>query len=103
MSIKVTNANFETEVLKSSVPVLIDFWAPWCGPCKAIGPRIDELAEEVEGAAAICKINVDEETALAQKFGVMSIPTLIVFKEGREIGRVVGVKSKEELRVLLGV
>lgn len=103
MSIKVTKDNFESEVVQSSVPVLIDFWAAWCGPCKTIGPRVDELAVEVGEKAKICKVNVDEEMALAQKFGIMSIPTLVIFKDGKEANRVVGVRSKDELRGLLGV
>jgi Thioredoxin domain-containing protein len=81
MSIKVTKDNFESEVVQSNVPVLIDFWAAWCGPCKTIGPRVDELAVEVGEKAKICKVNVDEEMALAQKFGIMSIPTLVIFKD----------------------
>ena len=103
MSIKVTKDNFESEVVQSNVPVLIDFWAAWCGPCKTIGPRVDELAAEVGDKAKICKVNVDEEMALAQKFGIMSIPTLVIFKDGKEANRVVGVRSKDELRGLLGV
>ena len=103
MSIKVTKDNFESEVVQSNVPVLIDFWAAWCGPCKTIGPRVDELAVEVGDRAKICKVNVDEEMALAQKFGIMSIPTLVIFKDGKEANRVVGVRSKDELRGLLGV
>ena len=103
MSIKVTKDNFESEVVQSNVPVLIDFWAAWCGPCKTIGPRVDELAVEVGDKAKICKVNVDEEMALAQKFGIMSIPTLVIFKDGEEANRVVGVRSKDELRGLLGV
>lgn len=103
MSIKVTKDNFESEVVQSSVPVLIDFWAAWCGPCKTIGPRVDELAVQVGDKAKICKVNVDEEMALAQKFGIMSIPTLVIFKDGKEANRVVGVRSKDELRGLLGV
>lgn len=103
MSIKVTKDNFESEVVQSTVPVLIDFWAAWCGPCKTIGPRVDELAVEVGDKAKICKVNVDEEMALAQKFGIMSIPTLVIFKDGKEANRVVGVRSKDELRGLLGV
>ena len=103
MSIKVTKDNFESEVVQSNVPVLIDFWAAWWGPCKTIGPRVDELAVEVGDKAKICKVNVDEEMALAQKFGIMSIPTLVIFKDGKEANRVVGVRSKDELRGLLGV
>ena len=79
--IEITEANFETEVLKSDVPVLVDFWAVWCGPCQMQGPIIDELAEEVQGVK-FGKLNVDENMGLAQKFRVMSIPTLMLFKDG---------------------
>ena len=103
MSLKITKDNFDQEVMNSSVPVLIDFWAAWCGPCKTIGPRIEELAVEVGDKAKVCKVNVDEEMSLAQKFGVMSIPTMVVIQGGKEVKRVVGVRDKAELRALLGV
>jgi len=103
MALKITKENFESEIVKSELPVLVDFWAAWCGPCKTIGPKIEELSVELEGKAKVCKVNVDEEMALAQQFSVMSIPTMIVFKGGKEVNRVVGVRGKEELKSLLGV
>jgi len=93
--------NFDELVLKSSVPVLIDFWANWCGPCRVVGPIIDELAEEYDGRFKIGKVNVDEESELAIKFNVLSIPTMIVFKDGNQVERVIGARSKKELKELL--
>ncbi len=103
MAIKITKENFQNEIVNSELPVLVDFWAAWCGPCKTIGPKIEELSVELEGKAKVCKINVDEEMSLAQQFNVMSIPTMVVFKGGKEVNRVVGVRGKEELISLLGV
>ena len=103
MAIKITKENFNNEIVQSQLPVLVDFWAAWCGPCKTIGPKIEELSIELEGKAKVCKVNVDEEMALAQQFSIMSIPTMVVFKGGKEVNRVVGVRGKEELRSLLGV
>ncbi len=101
-AVKLNNTNFENEVLKSDKPVLIDFWAPWCGPCRMVSPVIDELAGEIDGAK-ICKVNVDEENELAKTFGVMSIPTLVVIKNGKEVTRAVGVRPKEEIIKMLNV
>ena len=94
--VEVTKANFEEEVLKAQVPVVIDFWASWCGPCRMLSPIVDEVAEETD-VIKFCKINVDEEPDLASQFKVMTIPTLIVFKGGEEVKRNVGVISKEEI------
>ena len=99
--ITLTAENFETEALQSSEPVLVDFWAPWCAPCRMLSPLVDEIAEEMEGKVKIGKINVDEESALAAKYGVRSIPTLIVFKNGEVAATSVGVKPKEEILKLL--
>lgn len=90
--------NFEQEVEKSDQLVLVDFWADWCGPCKMVGPIIDELAEESYGNAKIAKLNVDEQRNLARKFRVMSIPSLLFFKDGKEVDRMVGAQSKEDLQ-----
>ncbi len=93
----VNEDNFEQEVENSSRLVLVDFWAEWCGPCKMLGPIIDEIADENEGDAVIAKLNVDEERNLARKFRVMSIPSILFFKDGKEVDRMVGVQSKEDL------
>lgn len=93
----ITEDNFTKEVLEAKEPVLVDFWAAWCGPCKMIGPVVEELAEDFNGKAKIAKLNVDEQGRLAQQFGVMSIPTLVLFKDGKEVGRVVGFRPKAEL------
>lgn len=95
--IKVTSKNFEEEVSKSNVPVLLDFWASWCGPCKMVSPVVDAVAEEVEGRVKVGKINVDEEQELAKSFSIMSIPTLIVINNGKLVNQAVGVRSKEEI------
>jgi len=90
----VTDQNFEKEVLKAEVPVLVDFWAAWCGPCKVIAPIIDEIAEELEGKVKVCKINVDENPITPGKYGIRAIPTLIIFKNGEPIDVIVGAVSK---------
>ena len=100
MAIQFTDANFETEVLKNEEPVLVDFWAPWCGPCQIIGPVIEELATEMKGVK-IGKLNVDESPATASKYAVMSIPSLKVFKGGQVVKEFVGVQSKEVLEAAL--
>lgn len=95
--ISLNENNFEEEVLKSDKPVLIDFWASWCGPCRMMSPVIDEIAEEMKDEVKVCKINIDEEQNLAVKYNVMSIPTFIVFKNGTEVDRSVGVQDKSEI------
>jgi thioredoxin 1 len=95
--ITITDANFDSEVLKSTTPVLVDFWAVWCGPCQMQGPIVEEVAKEMTGKAKVGKLNVDENPAMAQKFSVMSIPTLMIFKGGTVVKQFVGVQSKETL------
>lgn len=92
-----TESNFDSEVLKSSVPVLVDFWAEWCGPCRALAPAIDALATEFQGKAKVGKLNVDEAQGLAVKYGVQSIPTVIVFKGGQVARKIVGLQPKTAL------
>lgn len=99
--ITITSKNFEEEVSKSNVPVLLDFWASWCGPCKMVSPIVDEVANEVEGRAKVGKINVDEEQELASAFNIMSIPTLVVIQNGKLVKQAVGVRSKEEILEML--
>ena len=94
MSSAITTSDFEAEVLQSNVPVLVDFWAVWCGPCKMIGPHIDELATQYAGKAKVLKCNVDDETEIASKYGVMSIPTLLFFKGGKVVDQIVGAVPK---------
>lgn len=101
-AIHLTKENFKQEVLESEVPVLVDFWAEWCGPCQMVLPIVEELAGEVKDAK-ICKVNVDEQMELAKEFRVMSIPTLMVFKDGQKVKSEVGAKSKEELKAMLEV
>ena len=99
--ITITKENFESEVLKSEVPVLVDFWASWCGPCKMLAPIIAEIAEE--GTVKVGKVNVDEEGELAMKFGIMSIPTVMLFDKGEVAKKAVGYMSKEELETSFGI
>lgn len=96
-TVNVTQANFESEVLGASRPVILDFWAQWCAPCRALAPTLDDLAQSYAGRVTVGKVNVDEVPDLAAKFGVMNIPTLVFFKGGREVDRVVGVQPKNKL------
>lgn len=91
----ISKDNFEQEVVKAEVPVLVDFWAPWCGPCRMLGPIIDEIADGIGPKAKICKVNVDEEGQLAGKFQVMSIPTVAIFKNGEMVEKMVGLRTRE--------
>lgn len=100
--IKLTTANFNNEVIESDIPVLVDFWATWCGPCRMLGPVIEELAEEYEGKVKVGKVNVDEEPALATKFDISSIPTVMLFKSGKVTETVVGYRPKEDFKAILG-
>lgn len=97
MELKLNSENFEKEVLNSEQPVLVDFYADWCGPCKMMAPVVEELAGELQGKAKVGKINIDENQELAIEYNVMSIPTLIIFKDGKEFKRFVGARDKNEL------
>lgn len=97
MELKLSSENFEKEVLNSEKPVLVDFFADWCGPCNAMAPVVEELSKELEGKAKVGKINVDKNSDIAVEYNVMSIPTLILFKDGKEEKRLVGLRDKEEL------
>ena len=97
---QITPENFDS-IVNDSLPVLVDFWAPWCGPCRSLSPIVDEVADELAGKLAVAECNVDDNQDLAMKYGVMSIPTLIVFKNGEEIDRSVGALPKTRLQALL--
>ncbi|MFM7035320.1 MAG: thioredoxin [Planctomycetia bacterium] len=100
-ALEFTDANFQTEVLDSQVPVLVDFWAPWCGPCRMIGPTIEELSSENAGSFKVGKVNVDENNRLAMTYNVASIPTIMIFKGGRMVNQFMGVQSKARLQQAL--
>nr|WP_120492751.1 thioredoxin [Corynebacterium lactis] len=97
-TVNVTAETFKSTVLESDKPVLVDFWAEWCGPCKKVSPVLDEISTELEGKAVIAKVNVDEQRALAGMFQIMSIPTLLVFKNGSKVEELVGVRPKKEIQ-----
>ncbi len=101
MALTVTMSNFQKEVVESDKPVLLDFWAAWCGPCRMVGPTIEKLAKDYEGKAVVGKVNVDEEQSLAEQFKVMSIPSLFILKNGEVVEKLVGARSVEELAALL--
>jgi len=101
--ITLTADNFETEVLKSDKPVLIDFWATWCGPCKMLAPVVAEIAEEYAGKIKVGKVNVDDDPRIAIQFGIQSIPTLILMKDGKAVASAMGYMTKEQLKASLGI
>lgn len=99
--LKITSDNFEEEVIKSDKPVLVDFWASWCMPCKMMSQTVEDIANEMQKEVKVCKVNIDEEQELAVKYGVMSIPTFLVFKNGKVADMTVGVQEKENITKLL--
>lgn len=101
-ALTINKMNFKSEVLSSDQPVLLDFWAPWCGPCRMVSPIVEEIAGEVAGRAKVGKVNVDEEPELAARYGVMSIPTLIVVKDGKVVSSTVGAQPKQAILGMLG-
>ena len=95
--VEVTDQSFEQDVLESSVPVLVDFWAEWCGPCKMLTPTVEKVASEYEGKAKVVKLNIDDNNQVPQRYGIKSIPTLILFKNGSEADRTIGLTSKDSI------
>lgn len=96
MEITLNSSNFDAEVMKSDMPVLVDFWATWCGPCRMVGPVIEELAQEYDGKAKICKVNVDENGPISATYGIVSIPTVLLFKDGKVVDKLVGAHSFDD-------
>jgi thioredoxin 1 len=101
MEINITDSNFKQEVLESNIPVLVDFWAVWCGPCYMVAPAVKEIAKEYKGKLKVCKLNVDDAAKSASAYGIMSIPTLAIFKNGQIVDKVIGVVPKAELETAI--
>ena len=99
--VTVSDATFEEMVLKASLPVLVDFWAPWCGPCKAVAPILEELVKEYDGKMGIARLNVDEEPINASKYGISAIPTMLLFQSGQPVGQIMGFRPKAQLKKAL--
>ena len=101
MTTEINDSSFKSEVADAQMPVLVDFWAPWCGPCRMVAPVLEELAKEYEGKVKVVKLNIDENQGTATEYGVRSIPTLILFKDGKECEKMIGVQSKENLKQMV--
>jgi len=101
MAFDINDSNFTSEVSNSPIPVLVDFWAPWCGPCKMVAPVLEEISSEYEGKVKVAKLNVDESPNTATEFGIRSIPTLILFKDGKLLEQMIGVQSKETIKHMI--
>lgn len=101
MALEINDSNFKGEVSDSQIPVLVDFWAPWCGPCKMVAPVLEEISKEYEGKVKVAKLNVDESPNTATEFGIRSIPTLILFKDGNVLEQTIGVQSKENIKQMI--
>jgi len=101
MAVNINDSNFKHEVLDEGLPVLVDFWAEWCGPCRMVGPIVEEIAKEYKGELKVCKLNVDEAPETASKYGIMSIPTLAIFKKGKVVDKIVGALPKAELEAAI--
>jgi thioredoxin 1 len=99
--LELTDGNFQQEVVQSPIPVLVDFWAPWCGPCRMLAPTIEEISKEYEGKVKVCKLNTDESPETAGSFDIQSIPTVLVFKEGKVVNRLVGLNPKKRFQEML--
>ena len=95
--VEVNDATFNDQVINSSTPVLVDFWAPWCGPCRVVGPILDEIAQEKDGSLTIAKVNVDENQGIASQLGIVSIPTMILYKEGKPVEKIIGAQPKAKI------
>lgn len=101
MEVKLTDANFKKEVLESKLPCLVNFWAAWCGACQMVAPTIEKIAKEYEGKLKVCKLNVDDASQTASQYGIMSIPTLVIFKGGKVVDKIIGALSKKEVETKL--
>ena len=102
MEISLNSNNFRQEVLESNIPVLVDFWAAWCGPCRMLAPSVEEISRKYEGRVKVCKLNVDDNMELAQQYRITGIPTLILFKDGKPVNQIVGVVGQDQIEKMLG-
>jgi thioredoxin 1 len=101
LTIKVTDQSFSQDVLSSQTPVLVDFWAEWCGPCRALAPKLEEIAQQLKGKVIVAKVNVDENSKMAEKYGIRGIPAMLLFKNGAQVGQLIGNQPKPEIEKFL--